>query len=42
VNVFADNDDVGHRHARELVTDLAALVARLELNIEIRLREAKP
>jgi hypothetical protein len=42
VNIFADNDDVAQRHARELVTDLATLVAKLELNIEIRLRRAGP
>src|SRR5262249_42536682 len=42
VNIFADNDEVGQRHARELVTDLASLVAKLELNIEIRLRRTRP
>jgi hypothetical protein len=42
VNVIADGDAAGQRHARDLVTDLAALVARLELSIEIRLRRAGP
>jgi len=42
VNIIADNDDAGQRHARELVTDLESLVAKLELSIEIRLRRAGP
>jgi putative DNA primase/helicase len=42
VTILADGDDAGRHHARELATDLAALVARLELGIEIRLREEKP
>jgi len=42
VNIIADNDGAGQRHARELVTDLETLVAKLELSIEIRLRRAGP
>jgi putative DNA primase/helicase len=37
VSIFADGDEAGRRGAHELATDLARLVAMLELNIEILL-----
>jgi putative DNA primase/helicase len=40
VSIFADGDDAGRRHARELASELSTLVAKLELDIEIRLEEA--
>jgi phage/plasmid primase-like uncharacterized protein len=40
VSIFADGDDAGRRHARELANELSTLVAKLELGIEIRLGEA--
>jgi phage/plasmid primase-like uncharacterized protein len=40
VSIFADGDDAGRRHARKLASELSILVAKLELDIEIRLEEA--
>jgi putative DNA primase/helicase len=37
VRIFADGDEAGRRGAHDLATDLARLVAMLELNIEILL-----
>jgi len=42
VHVFADGDVAGQRHAHELAAELKTLTARLELDIEIRLRRAGP
>jgi putative DNA primase/helicase len=42
VNIFADGDEAGRRAAHELATDLARLVAMLELNIEILLCGEQP
>jgi len=42
VHVFADGDVAGQRHAHELAAELKTLTARLELDIEIRLRRARP
>src|SRR6516164_6971922 len=41
VHVFADGDVAGQRHAHELAAELKTLTARLELDIEIRLRRAR-
>jgi putative DNA primase/helicase len=40
VSIFADGDDAGRRHARGLASELSTLVAKRELDIEIRLQEA--
>src|SRR5262249_49389114 len=42
IHIFADGDEAGQRHARELAAELKTLMARLELDIEIRLRRARP
>jgi len=42
VHIFADGDDAGQRHAHELAANIKALTARLNLEIEIRLRGTRP